>query len=274
MKFSRLVAAFLIIFCINIISLQNAFARVSVIGPMTHEYTVEIGEELKGEIVLKNPGTEDVTIRLYQRDYSFDSDGKSFYLEPNSLEHSNASWIHIDKTRVSLAPNNITTIKFTIKVPNDNNLIGTYWSMIMVEPLSAISLVEEGGKDVNVTIHETVRYGIQIVTSIGNSGEKKLEFVKASLNANDDGTMQLTVDMKNTGQRWLKPDVWVDLFDESGSQIGRFKATNKRLFPGTSVRHLISLGNLRQGKYMALVVADDGEEFVVGAEYTLNVGKR
>lgn len=257
-----------------IIPMQLAYARVSLLGPMTHEYTVKIGEEMKGEIVLRNPDTEDVTLKLYHRDYSFTSEGKSNYIEPGSLKRSNAVWIRLEKTRVSIAPDDTAIVKFTIKVPDDQALTGTYWSIIMVEPLSPVNLVEETGKSVNVMIHETVRYGVQIVTTIGTSGLKKLEFRKASLNTNDDGTMLLSVDIENLGERWLKPDVWVDLFKEDGTFVARFKAANKRLFPGTSVRHPISLGNLKAGKYMALVVADDGDEYVVGAEYTLNVGKK
>jgi len=42
-----------------------------------------------------------------------------------------------------------------------------------------------------------------------------------------------------------------------------------RIYPGTSVRHKIDLSSLPGGKYMALVVADNGDEYIFGAQYTL-----
>jgi hypothetical protein len=250
-----------------------AHAKISLMGPMTHEYDVKSGSVYEDELVVRNSGTEEMIIKLEIRDYFFSSDGTSNYMDPGSLDRSNASWIKLEKTRVSIAPDTSAKIKFSVTVPNDENLSGTYWSIVMIEPQSEIKVGEGDQKAVNLTLHETIRYGVQIVTTVGASGRKQLEFTKTSLNSNEDSTLALYVDLQNVGDRWLRPDVWVDLFKEDGTFVARFKGANKRLFPGTSIREILALGSMKPGKYMALVVADDGEDYVVGAQYTLDVDK-
>jgi len=250
-----------------------AYAKVSLMGSMTHEYNARPGGQYEDELVIRNSGTDNVIIKLEIRDYFFASDGTTDYMDPGSIERSNASWVKLEKTRISIAPGTSAKVKFTVNVPDDKSLSGTYWSIAMVEPQSEVQVKEGDQKTVNLTLHETIRYGVQIVTTIGSSGRKQLEFIKASLNSNDDSTLTLNVDLLNVGDRWLRPEVWVDLFKEDGSFVARFKGTNKRLFPGTSVKHILQLGSMKPGKYMALVVADDGEDYVVGAQYTLDVDR-
>jgi hypothetical protein len=109
------------------------------------------------------------------------------------------------------------------------------------------------------------------VTSIGNTGEKDIRFGATALKRNDENALILNVDLENQGERWLRPNVWVDIYKENGSVVGRFPGMKMRIFPGTSIRQEMNLGRLKAGKYMALVIADGGDEFIVGAEYTLNL---
>jgi hypothetical protein len=247
------------------------FAKIAVVGELTHEYTAQPGDENRGSIVLHNKGDEPESVKLTIKDYRFSSDGKTFYLEPGSVERSNASWITLERSRVTIPPDGKATINYTLRAPDDISMKGTYWSIIMVEPVIDEQEYLKQGRDINVSIHEIVRFGIQIVASIGSTGEKKIKFGSTSLSFNDENLLMLNIDLENSGERWLRPNVWVDIFREDGSRVGRYQGTKKRIFPGTSIRQELKIGDLEQGKYMALVVADGGDEFIVGAEYTLNI---
>ena len=49
----------------------------------------------------------------------------------------------------------------------------------------------------------------------------------------------------------------------------RFETDRKRLYPGTSVRYSVDLTEVASGSYQALVVVDNGDEHVFGAQYGL-----
>ena len=83
----------------------------------------------------------------------------------------------------------------------------------------------------------------------------------------------MQVDIENTGQRWLRPYLWAELYDDTGRYIGRFENGRKRIYPGTSVRYKVDLSDVPKGIYKALVVADCGGDYVFGAERTLKFEK-
>ena len=70
-------------------------------------------------------------------------------------------------------------VNFTVSIPNDQKLAGSYWSMLMVEGIpqsSPESSRPMAKKKTEMGIMQTIRYGIQIATHIANTGERKIEF--------------------------------------------------------------------------------------------------
>ena len=86
---------------------------------------------------------------------------------------------------------------------------------------------------------------------------------------NENGKRILQVDVENTGELWIRPEVYVELFDDKGVSKGKFPGVRYRLYPGTSIRQMIDLSSVGSGTYKAIVVVDAGGEDVYGAEYTL-----
>ena len=81
----------------------------------------------------------------------------------------------------------------------------------------------------------------------------------------------LQVDIENTGERWIVPEVSVQLFNHEGKQAGWFKARKKRIFPGTSIRHEFDLSKVPAGKYAGVIYVDGGDEAVFGARIKLKL---
>ena len=67
----------------------------------------------------------------------------------------------------------------------------------------------------------------------------------------------------------MRPDVYVELFNEQGASLGKFSGLKYRIYPGTSVRQLIDVSTVPKGTYKALIVVDAGGDDVFGAQYTL-----
>ena len=124
-----------------------------------------------------------------------------------------------------------------------------------------------------VIITQIIRYGVQMITHIEETGQRKLEFLGTKL-VREEEKRFLHVDVGNVGQRWLRPFLWVELYDDAGRYIGRFENNRRRIFPGTSVRFRVDLSGVPRGFYQGLVVADCGGDDIFGANITLEFDKQ
>jgi len=273
MKTRRAIICISLVFCFLMAS--AAEAGVSIVGGLTHQKQATPGEVYKGSILIENIHSgEPVEVKIYQTDYHFRFDGTNDYGPPGELERSNANWIRFSPHRPIIAPNDVSTVNYTVRVPDDPNLVGTYWSMIMVEgvPKSSRESSQAENAKPQVTITQIMRYGIQVITHIGETGERKIEFLQTKLLRESDKRV-LQVDIENTGERWLRLSLWTELYDESGSYTGKFEARGKRTYPGTSARFKVDLSDVPEGEYKALVVADGGGDDIFGAHYSFKFEK-
>ncbi len=261
-----------LVFCFSVLSTTKA--GVSIIGGLTHEKKARPGEIYKGSVIVKNNSAEPEEVKVYQTDYQFFFDGNNNYGPPGKSERSNANWLSFNPHRLTIPPNDVSTVNYTAKVPDDPNLVGTYWSMLMVEGITKSSpessQAEKGKTKIGIT--QIVRYGIQMITNIGDTGERNLKFLQTKLLREAEGRF-LQVDIENAGQRWLRSSLWVELYDESGGYIGKFDGGGKHTYPGTSVRYKVDLTGVPQGAYKALVVADCGGDDIFGANYDFKFEK-
>ena len=268
---------FRLLFFISILFLflctDASHAGLLVLGELTREMVVQPGQKLEGTIVLKNTGSKPLEVNIKKNDYLFFADGRSIYGEPGSTPRSNAKWLSVTPTRLIIPPQNTMSVYYSVQVPKDNTLKGTYWSMLMVEPTSAglPQIVGDEKNKVALGIRTGIRYGIQIVTHIGDTGQKNLRIIDRKLIKDKDGASVLQLDMENTGERWLRPWVRAELYDQSGHLVKKLECGRVRIYPGTSVRSRIAFQGIPRGKYKVLVIIDDGDGYVWGAQYTLQL---
>jgi P pilus assembly chaperone PapD len=244
-----------------------AEAGISV-GTLTLESEAQRGQAYRGTFTVANTDSVPRTAVVYQTDYTFHSDGSNRFDEPGQAARSNASWITFSPHRIEVPPGQSATVSYEVRVPEDAALVGTYWSMLMVEEVADPGLPTRLQRN-QTEVRQTVRYGVQCITHIAGTGRAQLAFTGTRLVSEEGESRELQVDVENTGERWLSPAAWMELYDGNGRQVGRFESEKKRIFPGTSVRFRISLGDTPSGKYKALVVLDNGDQNVFGAKYDL-----
>jgi len=254
-----------VLLCAFIVSCANA--QLSIEGGLTHEFVVQPGQTCSGQIVVTGNTGARTEIEITQTDYLFLADGRNAYGEPGTMARSNANWIKLFLPLGTLAPGESLSIPYTIDVPDDPSLVGTYWSMVMA---AAVLPPSEATAEGEVGIQQVIRYGIQIVTHIGDSGERRIRIVNPRLLRKDEGPV-LQIDIENTGERWVRPIAWSELYDEEGTSVGRFESFQQRIFPNCSVRHLFVLSEVPSGEYEVLVVFDNGDRYVWGAQYALDL---
>lgn len=246
-------------------------AEVSVVGSLVREHTQQPGERAEGVILVRNNDTVPRDIVVHQVDYRFYADGSNDFAEAGSLERSNADWIRFSPNQTLVPPHSTAQVYYSVNVPTDAELHGSYWSLLMVEARPLPSADQPPSMRRGVQLNTLVRYGVQVISDIGGAENTALTFASSSLQSID-GQPTLVLDIENSGDRQLRPSVWIDLFDQEGARVDRVKASsNSRLLPGCSARYKLNVSHLAPGQYNGLVIADGGDDQVFGTDYALDL---
>jgi len=253
------------------LSAGPGWAGINVLGGLGREVVLQPGGRSQGKIVLRNSDKEAREVRIYQTDYRFWSDGRSEYGEPGTTPRSNAAWLTVTPSQITIPAESVQDVHYSIQVPDNRDLSGTYWSIVMIEPLAPLVVPQAGVDDgqSRMGLRAVVRYGVQIVTNIGDTGARDLRFIDRQIVTDEEGHKILQLDAECLGERWLVPMLWTELYNEQGELVGRFSGGKYRIYQGCSVRYRIDLTNVPAGRYKALVVADNGDDNVFGAQYEL-----
>lgn len=245
-------------------------AQIVVVGELTHSRQTFSGESYTGTLTLSNIEKVDREAKIYQTDYSFSHGGKRFYGDPGSIPRSNAEWITFNPEQVTIPPGGTSTVFYTVRVPDDTSLIGTYWSVLMVEeiPLDSPESDSSDSEEFSLGIRQVFRFAIQIVTHISDTGVRNLEFLDITLEKGEEKRSVL-VDVRNTGERWLRAECIAELYDQQGAYVTKLEGGKRRLYPDTSLRFTVDVTDVADGTYTALIIFDCGDDYVFGGMYTL-----
>ena len=261
----------LIACCLLAMGAQPAFSStISLPGGLTYSMALQPAGQAEGSIAVLNKADQPTMVRAYQTDYLFFANGTNKYGKPGSTPRSNARWITFTPEQFVIPAHDTTVINYTVQVPDDPGLTGTYWSMLMVEAVPDSSPLVAPEKKNTVGITTVFRYGIQMVTEIGATGRRQIRFTDKQLITADD-KRSLRLDIENNGECWLRPSVWAELYDQQGAFVGRLDAGRCRIYPGCSVRCAVDLSAIAPGNYQTLIVVDNGDENVFGARYDLGI---
>jgi len=267
----KLIKFFILFLLMNLFLPKQAVSLV--VDNLSFDFQAQPGEKIEGKISLRNDENKIINIKVYQTDYLFYANGENYYNDPGTNSRSNANWISFSPSRFSIPPQERGAIYFTINVPQDQNLKGAYWSMIMIEPVSEDSFeapfAEKDKLKFGVQIQ--LRYAVQIAVNIGE-GSAMVKFQEKKI-TKEKGEVCLYLSLENTGEKMLIPEVSAELIDKNGLSLGSFKSLSgqNRIYPGCSVKHKINFGELKSGQYKVLVLVDNKDENVFGAQYTIKV---
>ncbi|MBU4056283.1 MAG: hypothetical protein KKA41_18160, partial [Proteobacteria bacterium] len=240
---------------------------ITVSSDLCQEKVSEPGVGYSEVIKIFNKEENPVEIKLYQTDYKYFSDGTNQFSEPGTESRSNAVWIKQLPQQATIAPKETLLVNYTVEIPDNGQLAGSYWSMIMVEQVNQEELELLSSAQRQMGIHQMTRYGIQVVTHIGDTGSRQIEFKNLKLVKGNDKRF-LQIDMANSGTRALRTSLWVDFYGENNGFTKKVNGTQRRIFPDCGVMQELDLTEIPVGNYKAVVVADAGEETVFGTSFS------
>lgn len=243
-----------------------AHAGIVIHNGLTHIFKVKSGEVYKGVISLENTAKAPQNVKVYMQDVRYKWSGEIYYTNPQSHDHSNAAWIRLGGTQLTLQAGEKADLPYEIWVPQNLREASSYWSVIIIEPENPIE-PDKIGK--GITIHSVVRYAIQIITNYNTDELKpnlKFEHIKVEKEQNN---RILKVAVSNLGSVFCKSIVSADLYDRrNGQKIGTYQSVPMSLLPGNSKSFFIDISSVPRGQYTSVIMAVDEDEnaFALNAE--------
>lgn len=229
------------------------------VSDLSFKEDLKPGENRKIKLTLTNERNEPERVDLKQCDYGCNADGQHFFEAAGTLPRSNAKWISLSTNQIVLAPNEKTDIYLTLNTPNDSQLKGSYWSILLISPTEAISSQHS---DDGFNLQVRIQYASHIVTNIG-AGNAKLKIVKKGFKEMD-GKKYLYVDVENTGDLFLNPKLNLKLYNSLGKLYKAIEAPSERLYPGNSQRYFVNIEGVEKQKYTAFLMLDNGDNHLFG----------
>lgn len=258
---------------------QPLQAGVQVANGLTHEFTAAPGELLEGVITLQNSDSEPASVRVYPTGIHTRADGTYLYHQDDDHPRNLIPWLQVYPRKVTLSPEGTSEVRFQIRVPEDGSLVGSYWNVVMIEGVDEGVALEQGELDpeqVRVAMNRVMRYAVQLIVHIEESGKRKIDFLHNGLSrsagTDEDAAPRLfRSDILNIGERLLRIIMRLELYSEEGQLAGRFTSERKRIYPDSERRYEFDLSTLPAGSYHVLLIADGGSNAMFGARYRLNL---
>ncbi len=253
----------LVIHILMLTALSLLSATIQVQGELFVKNIALPGESYTGTLQIANPGERNERVQLTQVDYLYFADGNNVFHSPGTDPRSNAPWIQLAKDVVVVPPGMSVTVPYTVIVPSDPSLSGVYWSIVFVEAITDSLLNPDLKEDEVAALSVNYRFGVQIVTQIGQTGKPGLQFKDIQV-ATHSEEKTLTFSIENTGETQAAGSIYALLYSKTGSFLGRYDGRGIASFPGTSVARSISFPDLEPGSYRIQLLADIGKDKIFG----------
>jgi len=233
--------------------------QIIVQDELTKIHNVSLGEASSGSILLFNPNDRSVIVKVTQVDYTYNAQNETQYIEPGKFNRSNAEWIRFP-ANITVPPNETTLLYYNYQVPNDPELFGTYWSVLFIEEETPYLV----GPDDDLLLN--VRYSVQIVHNINNTGDVNISFLDADVTRDYIGLV-----IGNIGSRRIDFSLKVDIYDQRAILVGTFLSARNNIYPGLERQIIVPIIPLLASEYYAVMIVDYGSNQVFGHQISFTI---
>jgi len=251
---SKLFTVIAFVFCMNL-----SFSNVIIINGLTHSYSGVSGQTFQGQIILANTSHEDqrVTFNLSEAIYSCVG-GRIF---DQDVQHKNSSteWFEGATMDKVLGPKEKYIFKYSITVPNDSKLNGSYWTTLMVNVEKPIR--EETVS--NIGLDTKIRYAVRLLTDVNVKENVNIDFVGVNLSLNSvNRKKQLEIQISNQSIFIENVKLSLEIYDAYGNMLLETETKRAKVFPEVCRDFIVDVSGLPLGTYQCVVMADSREEYV------------
>ena len=260
---TRIVLTIAFIFFIN----TAAFSGVLIVNGLTHTYEGSSGDRVRGEIILQNTSNIDQLVTFDLNEAIFSCTAFRKFTKDISHERSSLAWFKGNLGDKVLAPNERFVYRFSIEIPEDATLKGSYWNMVMIQ----VEKPMQQQKSNMVALNSKMQYAVGLMTNVNNIEDLDLNFKSIDfLPEAGLPSKNLSVNLENENLFVEDVKLLLEIYDASGTKIMEKTTVRNLIFPGFCQEFIIDLSALAAGNYQCMLIADSREEFV-GANVNLNI---
>lgn len=220
--------------------------QVVFLGDMLQRKKVNLGETCFIEFSLVNPKEVDVEVTLLKKDILIENEQVKF-LKVGEVDRSNAEWIQIKHSRMLLGGRKKVELRIPVRVPDDERLRGSYYSILLIRTMSSVQVVQ-AKRRLNISL----QYAIQVITTV-EGGKRAVKFDDVQVIGKEKDTLQ--VEVLNNGDEFLELVLKSEM---EGIEPKRF-----RVFPDCRRRLELNLESLDDNSYKTRLFLDDGEVLLI-----------
>lgn len=242
------------------------YSSVVVINGLTHIYSGVSGDKMRGEIILLNTSNEEQRVSFDLNDALFSCTENRIFSNSQTHHQSSLEWFDGSLMDKVLDPKEKYVFRFSINIPKDQTLRGSYWTSIMIDVEKPI---KKDKLSKNIGLNTKVRYAIGLLTNVNSYDEVKLDFEKMDVDkAGNNKNLKVKIANQNLFIEGVK--LSLEVYDAEGKNILESSTDRNMVFPGFCKEYSIDISKLPKGNYECLLVADSREKFL-GTNISLTI---
>ena len=235
-------------------------------------YKLKNGGTVTGSVLLKNPGSKVLTIKLAAVDAVTAQTGGSAFETANVKPGATATWLKFAEASVTLAAGTQKQVDFTVAVPQSARPGQHLAGISAYVPASLPAEAQNASGQLGASVTMQTRYVIGVQVDIEGAWTPSLKIESVGLVEQPSGPY-IGVQMKNDGDVFLKPSGTVALTDSNGRRTLEQPITMGTFVPGTEVTYPVKWsGELKPGDYQVRVELKYGEKLIARYDGPLKIG--
>lgn len=202
-------------------------------------YELAAGAAATGRVRLRNPSAEPVTVELAPVDAETAQTGGSAFAGIGAEPVAAGTWLRLDESRVTLAPDDDVSVGFTVQPP-EAIAPGQYLAGISAHvPVAPHATPETGADQAGASVTVQSRYVIGVQVDVPGAWTPSLTITGAEALEHPSGT-KLGIAVRNDGDTFLRPQGSVTLANAEATPILTEPITLGTFLTGTDITYPVA----------------------------------
>jgi len=248
-----------VFFILTFFTIFFSSANVSVINGLTHVYSGTSGDLITGEVILINYSSKEQRVKFKIGEAIYSCTENRIFSFDQTHNRSSSTWIDSNVNEKILAPKEQYALKFTIQIPEDEVLRGSYWSVLMV---SVDNPIKEEVIRNEIGLNTKIQYAVGLITNVNTTDDVNIDFNEVKSDKLSNSKKNLKVKMINNGLFSEAVTITLEVYNQEGTKIREIKSKRLLVFPNVCRNFQIDIADLPSGTYECVLLADARESFV------------
>lgn len=233
------------------------------ISPARLAITATPGQTVVKTVTVFSTGGSSQEIGVSTTDFTLDDVGTVKILPAGSLDFSDASWITLGTSDLTLAGGTQRPVRLSVTVPANVRLGGTYNAMVFFR---VIPTADRPAAKVGVV--QTARIGLAVYVTV--AGTEKAGSHLTDLFQAGDRSVGFTVD--NTGNTLMRLSGKIELRDASGAAKYTLDVSDTPVLRGSQRTVTVAVPrNVEPGYYVALALLKDDRGLLLSGQTAVTI---